>query len=337
MTAVTAADLRSLPKVELHVHLEGSISAETAIRLAERHGEDPAQALVLEGRAYAPRFRDFTHFVDTFVATAKQVRRPEDLQTVAAAFARGQAEQNVLYTEATFTAASLVSNGWDPAAMWEAVRAGFAAAPEVDIRLIVDAVRDEGVAHAERTVALVEAADAPIAGLGLAGIEGSVPEGDFAVLREAADRLGIGLAVHAGENGTPDNVRAALDDLGADRIGHGVAVMQDRELVQRLAAEGVPLEVCPTSNVRLGIFDSLEQHPFPEMWRAGLNVVVNSDDPPFFSTSLTEELEHASRLAGLERRDLAELQRRAARAAFLPAERRQRLIDAVDAWEEDVP
>lgn len=334
MAAVTAADLRSLPKIELHVHLEGSISAETAIRLAERHGEDPATVLHLEDRAYAPRFRSFTHFVDTFVATAKQVRRPEDLQTVAAAFARGQAEQNILYTEATFTALSLVDNGWDPAAMWQAVRDGFATEPEVEIALIVDSVRDAGVVHAERTVELVEAADAPIVGLGLAGIEGSAPEADFAVLREAADRLGLGLAVHAGETGTPANVRGALDDLGADRIGHGVAVMQDRRLLQRLADEGVPIEVCPSSNVRLGIFDTLEQHPFPEMWRAGLNVLVNSDDPPFFSTSLTEELDHGVRLAGLERADLAELQRRAARAAFAPAERRQRLIDAIDAWEE---
>lgn len=334
MAVVTAADLRSLPKVELHVHLEGSIAADTAIRLAERHGEDPRQALVLEEGRYAARFRDFEHFVATFVATARQVRRPEDLRTVSAAFARSQAAQNVRYTEATFTAVSLADNGWEPAAMWQAIREGFAVAPDVRIGLIIDAVRDAGVAHAERTVELVEGADAPIVGLGLAGIEGSVPEREFTILRDAADRLGLGLAVHAGENGTPDNIRAALDDLGADRIGHGVAVMQDRELMRRLADEGVPVEVCPSSNVRLGIFDSLEAHPFPEMWRAGLNVLVNSDDPPFFSTTLTDELAHAARLAGLQRDDLAELQRRAARAAFTTPEHRQQLVDAVDAWQE---
>ena len=334
MGGVTASDLRTLPKVELHVHLEGSISAATAIRLAERHGEDPEQALVLEDRGYAPRFRDFDHFVATFVATAKQVRRPEDLETVAAAFARSQAAQNVLYTEATFTALDMVSNGWDPAAMWEAVRRGFAVAPEVTIGLIVDAVRDAGVEHAERTVALVEAADAPVVGFGLAGIEGSVPEREFRILRDAADRLDLGLAVHAGENGTPENIRGALDDLGADRIGHGVAVMQDPALLRRLADDGVPFEVCPSSNVRLGIFESLEEHPFPQMWRAGLNVVVGSDDPPFFSTTLTDELGHAVRLADLGRGDLAELQRRAARAAFTSEEQRKELIAAIDAWEE---
>lgn len=330
---VTAADLRSLPKVELHVHLEGTVSADTARQLAERHGEDPRSVLVLEGDGYAPRFRDFTHFVETFVATARQVRRPEDLRTVAAAFARTQAEQGVLYTEATFTAVSLVDNGWEPEAMWEAIRAGFAEEPGVTVGLIVDAVRDAGVGHAERTVELVEAADAPIVGLGLAGIEGSLPERDFTVLREAADRLGLGLAVHAGENGTPDNIRAALDDLGADRIGHGVAVMQDRALMGRLARDGVPLEVCPSSNVRLGIFDTLEQHPFPAMWEAGLNVVIGSDDPPFFSTTITDELDHAARLAGLRRHDLADLQRRAARAAFTTPAQRQQLLDAIDAWD----
>lgn len=336
MAVVTAADLRSLPKVELHVHLEGSIAAETAVRLTERHGEDPRRVLVLEEGRYAVRFRDFEHFVATFVATARQVRRPEDLQTVAAAFARSQAQQNVRYTEATFTAVSLVDNGWEPAAMWQAIREGFATAPDVTIGLIVDAVRDAGVEHAERTVELVDGADAPIVGLGLAGIEGSVPEREFAILREAADRLGLGLAVHAGENGTPDNIRGALD-LGADRIGHGVAVMQDRQLLRRLADEGVPIEVCPSSNVGLGIFDSLEAHPFPEMWRAGLNVLVNSDDPPFFSTTITDELGHAARLAGLQREDVAELQRRAARAAFTTPEHRQQLVDAVDAWQEGSP
>ena len=145
MAVVTAADLRSLPKVELHVHLEGSIAAETAVRLAERHGEDPGKVLVLEDGRYAPRFRDFEHFVATFVATARHVRRPEDLQTVAAAFARSQADQIVRYTEATFTAFSLVDIGWEPAAMWQAIRDGFATAPEVRIGLIIDAVRDAGV------------------------------------------------------------------------------------------------------------------------------------------------------------------------------------------------
>ncbi|MBW3659625.1 MAG: adenosine deaminase family protein, partial [Actinobacteria bacterium] len=290
---LSPAELASLPKIELHVHLEGSVRASTAVALAARHGEDPQEVLVLEDGAYPRRFRDFLHFVDTFLATSRQLRDPADLRTAAADFARHQAEQQVRYTEATFTALTHVRNGMEPTAMWQAVREGFASVAGTEVRLIVDAVRDLGVEHAEETAALVAdalAAGAPIAGLGLAGVEGSIDVAELTVLREAADRLGVGLAVHAGENGGPDEVRRAVDVLGADRIGHGISVVRDAALVERLAEEGTPLEVCPSSNVSLGIVDDLDAHPFPRMWEAGLNVTVNSDDPPFFSTTLTGEL-----------------------------------------------
>jgi len=335
---VTDSDLASLPKVELHVHLEGSIAAGTAVELARRHGEDPEAVLeVVRGQdgelAYPAPFRDFLHFVDTFLATTRQVRTPDDLATVAAAFARGQAAQGVRWTEATFTALTLVDNGMEPAAMWEALRDGFAEVPDTRVGLIVDSVRDLGVEASRRTVALVEAADAPIVGLGLTGVEGSIPEREFAHLRDAAERLGIGWAVHAGETGTPDNVRAALDDLGARRIGHGIAAVQDPDLLARVAREQVVLEVCPSSNVTLSIVPDLDAHPLPTLWEAGVNVTINSDDPPFFSTTLTDELRHAKRLLGLTRRDLAELQRRAARAAFAPDDVKADVLRQIDSWD----
>lgn len=332
MSDPTPPELASLPKIELHVHLEGSIRVETAIRLAEGHGERPEEALVLDGSGYPAPFRDFEHFVETYVATSKQVRTPDDLRRVAADFAREQARQRVLYTEATFTAHTLVTHGWEPTAMWQAIVEGLAEVPDTDVRLIVDVPRDAGVAAAERTVELVEAAEAPICGLGLSGIESSVPEGEFRVLRDAADRLGLGLAVHAGETGTPDNVRAALDDLGADRIGHGIAAAGDEALLARLAADAVPVEVCPSSNVTLGIVADLDAHPLPRMVRAGVDVVIGSDDPPFFGTTLTAELGHATRLLGLDRAGLAALQKRAARAAFASDAQRERLEAAIDAW-----
>ncbi|MFA9430000.1 adenosine deaminase [Egicoccus sp. AB-alg2] len=339
---VTDDDLVALPKVELHVHLEGSIAAPTAVELARRHGEDPEAVLeVVRGRdgqlAYPAPFRDFLHFVDTFLATSRQVRTPDDLATVAAAFARGQAAQGVRWTEATFTALTLVDNGMEPAAMWQALRDGFAEVPDTRVGLIVDSVRDLGVDASKRTVRLVEEADAPIVGLGLTGIEGSVPERDFGHLREVADRLGLGLAVHAGETGTPDNVRSALDDLGAQRIGHGIATAADPELLARVAREQVVLEVCPSSNVTLSIVPDLDAHPLPTLWEAGAAVTINSDDPPFFSTTLTDELRHAERLLGLNRRDLADLQRRAARAAFAPPEVRADLVGQIDRWDAGSP
>jgi aminodeoxyfutalosine deaminase len=326
--------LESLPKVELHVHLEGTVTAETATRLARAHGEDPLRALPLVDGAYPERFTSFDTFVELYLAVSRQIRTPDDLATVASAFARQQAAQNIAYTEVTFTAVTHIDNGMEARAMWAALRDGLADAGQgTEIRLIVDARRDEGPEHGERTVRLVEDADAPIAGLGLTGVEGSVPEREFKMLRDAADRMGLGLAVHAGETGGPENVVAALDDLGADRIGHGVASVRDPRLIERLARDQTPLEVCPSSNVSLMVFPSLEAHPFPDLWSTGVNVTVNSDDPPFFSTTLTRELAHAASLAKLAGADLADLQRSGARAAFADTETKERLLALIDAWE----
>jgi aminodeoxyfutalosine deaminase len=330
---IPGRDLTTLPKVELHVHLEGSVSAATAADLAQRHGEDPAVVLGLQDGDYPRRYRDFQHFVDTFLATSRQLRTPDDLAAVAAAFARSQAAQGVRYTEVTVTALTLVNRGMEPAGMWAALRDGLGDAADTRIGIIVDSVRELGPQAARRTVSLVEDADAPIVGLGLTGVEGSVPEGDFVHLRQAADRLGLGLSVHAGETGTADNVRAAVDDLGADRIGHGIAAVDDPELLARLARDRVPFEVCPSSNVSLGVVADLEEHPLPTLWAAGAAVTIGSDDPPFFSTTLVDELAHATRLLGLTRRELAEMQRRAARAAFAPREVRDDLLARIDAWD----
>jgi aminodeoxyfutalosine deaminase len=209
------------------------------------------------------------------------------------------------------------------------------AGPDHEIRLIVDAVRDKGAKDGPRTVSLVESSDAPIVGLGLTGIEGSVPEGEFRILREAATANGFGLAVHAGEAGGPGNVIAALDDLGADRIGHGVASARDARLLTRLASEGVPVEVCPSSNVALGLFPTLEEHPLPEMFAAGVKVSINSDDPPFFSTTLTDELQIAERLLGVGPSVMLDLQRRAAQASFAPVAIKKRVLAAIDAYSID--
>lgn len=326
-------ELRSLPKVELHIHLEGTISSGTAISLARRHGLEPEAELPLVDGRYPPAFDDFRHFVRLYLAVSRQIRTPDELFVIAADFARGQADEGVRYTEVTFTALTHVRNGLEPRAMWDALRAGLAeGGPNCEIGVIVDSLRNRGLEDAERTVALVEAADAPIVGFGLTGKEDPAAEREFQVLRRAADRLGFGLTVHAGEAGPPASVRAALDDLGADRIGHGITAVRDPELLARLASQQVPLEICPSSNLVLGLVRSLDAHPFPELWQAGVNVTVNSDDPAFFATTLVEELHHAARLANLDRSDLADLQRRAARAAFAPADLRGRLLAAIDEW-----
>jgi len=333
--------IATLPKVELHVHLEGTISALTAAGLARARGEDPQQVLVLDPASdpdaplYPHPFRDFLHFVDTFVASSAQVRGPGDLTTVATAFASAQAEQGVRWSEATFTAVMMEQRGWEPEAMWEALAAGFAAVPATQVGLVLDSPRDLGVDAARRSVELARhalGAGLPVVALGLTGVEGAVPVAEFAFLRDAADELGIGLVPHAGEMGGPDVVRDSLDLLRPDRIGHGIATVADPALLARVADEGVVLEVCPTSNVTLGLVASLEEHPVRALRDAGVAITINSDDPPFFATTLTDELAHAVRLLELDDLRLAALERRAVDASFAPTALRAELHTALDAW-----
>ncbi len=336
---LTDADLLALPKVELHVHLEGTVSAQTAAALARARGEDPAEVLVLAPDAtaddlrYPAPFTDFDEFVRCFVATSNQLREPADLAAATAAFVAAQREQGVVWTEATFTATTLVWQGWDADAMWDAVLQGLERAP---VGLIVDTPRNLGAEMGRRAVGLVErglARGVPIVGLGLTGPETAAPTSEFAFLRTEADRLGLGLAIHAGETGDASYVTAALD-VGADRIGHGVAIVDAPDVMTRVAEAGVVCEVCPSSNVTLGVVPDLASHPLPRMAAAGVAVTISSDDPPFFATTLTDELRHAETLLELDRDGHAALQRRAAEASFMPETRRALVLRSIEAWLE---
>lgn len=329
----TEQDILTVPKVELHIHLNGSITESTAATLARRHGADPSTALILEDGRYPSSYAEFRDFLAAYMAANDFVLTPDDLELVAAEFARGQAAQNVIYSETMFTAMIPTRNGMEATAMWAALRRGLAAAgPATRIGLIVDAIRDFGRAEADATLQLVEAADAPIVGLALTGIEGTVPVEEFLPFRAAARRLGLGFEVHAGEMGEPASIIESLDVLETDRVGHGVAAIRDPALLDRLVRDQVVLDVCPTSNVAVGLFPSLEAHPVAAFWRAGVNMTISSDDPPFMRTTLVDELRHVVRLAGLTRDDLAELQRRAARAAFTTPAIKADLLAQIDAW-----
>jgi adenosine deaminase len=331
----TEHDIVSIPKIELHVHFGGNFSEAVAHELASRHGLDPALALPLENGAYPARYRDFPDFLRALVALDALVRTPDDVETVAAAFARGQAAQGVVYSEVIVTALSHVRAGISARDLWAALRSGFAAAPETRIGIVVDAIRNDGPGDLEEVFRLIDAADAPIVGVGLTGIEGSWPVADFAFIRGEADRLGLGVEVHAGEMGPPESVAASIDVLAADRIGHGVAAINDAGLLARLVRDRVPLDVCPTSNVQIGLFPSLEAHPVARLWKAGVNMTISSDDPHLMGTSLTQELRNVVRLARLSAADLVELQRRAARVAFLAEPDRRALEARVGAWADE--
>ena len=339
LTSGTLDALRGMPKVELHVHLGGTITEKTASDLARGHGLDPTAALRLVDGRYPGTYRDFPDFLETFLASNSLVRTPDDLFMVSQRFARQQAEERIVWSEVIFTAMIYVRNGMEPNAMWEALSAGLKeGGDDTRIGIVVDAIRDLEREEAESTIRLVESADAPIVGLCLTGTEGTVPTSEFVVLTEARDSLGLGLEVHAGEMGPPSSVIDALDILDADRIGHGVAADRDSALVSRLVEEQVPLDICPTSNVAiLDDYATLDDHPVARFWAAGVNFTVSSDDPPFFATTLTEELDRVARLAALTRADLVELQRRAVRNSFASAHTKQRCLEQIEDWDSSHP
>ncbi len=327
------SEILSLPKVELHVHLGGTIREELAVDLAHRHGVEPSSVLRLVDGRYPRRYGDFPHFLDTFLASNALVRTPDDLALVASEFARRQTAEGIVWSEVIFTAMIYVRNGMEPSDMWAALREGFASAgPGIGIGIVVDAIRDLGRSEAEATIRVAADADAPIVGLCLTGIEGAVPMSEFTLLRDTSTSLGIGLEVHAGEMGPPSSIVEALDVLGADRIGHGVTAIEDPDLMSRLARDQVPLDVCPSSNVAIGLFPSLEEHPMARFWEEGLNVTISSDDPPFFATTLTDELSHFARVAGLSLDDLTMLQRRAMENSFAASRTKQAVLGIIDGW-----
>ncbi len=281
----------AMPKVELHVHLEGAIDPETVYAMAARNGVALPAASLEEWRQFY-RFRDFDHFVEVYVLATRAMQTPGDWSTMVEDFLRNQAHQNVRYSEA-FLSASL-QLGKFPADEWLHALAEGAAAGEARygsrVRFIPDISRElPETRHRVLEFALQARSTGLVIGLGLGGPEIGYPPELFADVYAEARRQGLRVVAHAGETGGPPSVWGALDVLGAERIGHGVRCLDDPTLVEELRARQTPLEVSPTSNYCLGVVAPDEPHPIRRMVDAGLYCTVNSDDPPMFGTSLNQE------------------------------------------------
>jgi aminodeoxyfutalosine deaminase len=316
----------ALPKAELHVHLEGSIAPATVVELAARHG---VQLTVQEAAArYAPG--DFAQFIESFIWVTSFLRGPEDYALIARRFAESMKRQNVLYAEVTLSIGIMFRRNQDPAANYAALREAAACVPGVCLVWIFDAVRQWGAAPAMEVARIAAELHSPdIVAYGIGGDELGLPTRDLRGVYEYAAAQGMHRLIHAGEIGGPELVREAVEILGAERIGHGIAVMRDERTMDFLAARGIPLEVCPTSNLRTGALArqlgrptaGYDQHPLPAFYRRGLPVTLSSDDPAMFETSVSEEYAHVNRM-GLTRMDMVRLAEASFQYAFLsPAER----------------
>jgi aminodeoxyfutalosine deaminase len=330
------AFIAGLPKVELHVHHVGSASPQAVAELAARHAGTttvPADPALLEKFF---EFRDFAHFIEVYIAVADLVRDPEDVRILTYEVARELARQQVRYAELTATPYSHTVRGMAPEAYCEAMEdARRAAARELGIQLAwcFDIPGEAGLPAAESTLetALEQRPDGLIA-FGLGGPEIGVPRPQFKPYFDAARAAGLHSMPHAGETTGPETIWDALRDLGAERIGHGTSATGDPSLVSYLAEHQIPLEVCPTSNLRTGAVPSLAEHPLPAMVEAGLFVTINSDDPPMFGTTLEHEYLVAAQLLGLDAPGVAELAKAGVRASFLPSPEKAELTAEIDAY-----
>ncbi len=323
-----------MPKVELHVHLEGTIRPGTLRDLAKRHCIDlPVRDDASLTAFY--QFRNFDHFIDVYVAACQCLRRPEDFTRVVCELGADAASQHIRYLEVHFNPEPHQrKRGITFTELLAGMNEGRRAVRDsygVEMRWIADGVRDadSGPISVEQTVDWITTlvpSDGVVA-LGLGGREIGYPPELFAAPFQRARQAGLHVAAHAGETTGPDAIWSTLRHLKPERIGHGIAAIHDSTLVDRLTKERIPLEVCPTSNIRTGVVRDLAEHPFRLLDDAGVLVTVNSDDPPMFGTTLTDEFRLLRQHAGYGVAGLCRFTFNAIAASFLPAEEKRELHD----------
>ena len=318
-----------MPKVELHVHLEGSVQPKTLLKLAKRH-HIALPADTIAGLQEWYRFRDFDHFLEIYMTISGCLRTAEDMELITREFLIGQAEQNIRYSEVTFTAHNqFVNNQLGFHEQLDAVnRAREWGEKELGIRmgLIMDISRhqppDQGLLVADW---LIDRYGDGLIAFGLGGPEVGHPPEKFQETFERLRSAGIPCILHAGETEGPVSIWSALKVADSQRIGHGVRAIEDQALVEYLRQYQIPLEVCPTSNICLKVFDSYENHSLPQLMAAGIYVTINSDDPPMFNTTLTNEFLLGKNYYGWDRTTIEQLVLNAVDATLLPETERTQL------------
>ncbi|WP_327353107.1 adenosine deaminase [Streptomyces sp. NBC_01304] len=332
------AFIAGLPKAELHVHHVGSASPRIVAELAARH---PDSAVPTDPEALADyfTFTDFAHFIKVYLSVVDLIRTPEDVRLLTFEVARDMARQNIRYAELTITpSSSTLRGGIDAHAFMDAIEDARKAAEAelgVVLRWCFDIPGEAGLEAAEETLRLATTEGLRPEGLvsfGLGGPEIGVPRPQFKPYFDQAIAAGLHSVPHAGETTGPGTIWDALNDLGAERIGHGTSATQDPELLAHLAKHRIPLEVCPTSNIATRAVTDLDQHPIKEMVAAGVVVTINSDDPPMFGTDLNNEYAVAARLLDLDEQGLATLAKNAVEASFLDETGKAKLAAEIDAY-----
>jgi adenosine deaminase len=323
--AVAAAWHERLPKVELHLHIEGAIPRATLWELITKYGGD-ATIKTREDLDRALVYSDFRGFLKMWLWMIGYLREYDDYTLIGEAVARDLARQNIRYVEGFFSPPNYRRSKLDPQRVTEALRTGLNRATSIEVALIADLVRDRGAEHARHLLERMgEVKSKGVIGIGIGGFEPGFPPELFEATYERARAIGFRTTAHAGEAAGPASVWGAIRSLRVDRIGHATRAAEDPELVKHLADRRIPLELCPLSNVRTGVIKSIEAHPLRQYFDAGIPVTLNTDDPLFFGNSLAMELESAQRVHRFTRDEIRRLLLSSVEATWLSADRKKQM------------
>lgn len=315
---------------EIHCHIEGAADPELVIRQARKYGKDTSPFI----RDGAFVWQDFTTFLQAYDFAADLFRSEEDYARLTEHYLTSLARDGAIYSEVFTSPDHARRAGLSPEAYTNALGEGISRARDktgIEGRMIVTGVRHFGVEAVEAAARFAAKCGHPlVTGFGMGGDERMGDLEDFVRAFEIAREAGLGITVHAGEFGGWESVAAALDHIKPARIGHGVRAIESPDLVRRIAAEGVVLECCPGSNIALKVFGGFDAHPFPALLAAGCKVTLNSDDPPYFWTTLKNEYDLAARHFGMGEKELAAVTRTAIEAAFVDRKTKAALLGRLD-------
>ena len=324
--------IERMPKAELHLHIEGTLEPEMMMALAERNRVELPYADVDEIRN-AYEFSDLQSFLDIYYAGAQVLQTAEDFFDLTAAYLDRAAADNVRHVEIFFDPQTHTERGVPFATVVDGIHSALADGQRrlgISFGLILCFLRHLDEGDAMKTLAEALPYADRIIGVGLDSSELGHPPSKFRRVFERARNAGFRAVAHAGEEGPPSYIREALDLLAVERIDHGVRCLEDEDLVRRLARDRIPLTVCPLSNVKLRVFDSLEQHNLRTLLDHGLCVTINSDDPAYFGGYIGQNFRESQRALDLDRDDLRLLAKNAFQASFLDDEEKTRLLAEVD-------
>lgn len=317
-----------VPKVELHLHLEGAIPPDALWQLVQKYGGDPAVP-DLEALERRFQYRDFPHFIQTWVWKNQFLREYEDFTFIAEAVAGDLSRQNIRYAEVFYSPSDFLRYGLETQKLTEAIRTGLSRVTESKVNLIIDLVRDRGPQNAARNLAEVnEVKEMGVVGITIGGSEQDYPPEPFAEIYEKARQLGFNTSAHAGEAAGPESVWGAIRSLKVERIGHGTRAVEDERLLKYLAEKKIPLEVCPLSNVRTGVVKSIDSHPVRKFFERGLVVTISTDDPKMFGNSLAGEYQLLVNRLGFSHDEVRGLIIQSIQASWLPSGKKSQMIDA---------